>query len=209
MPMIEKNDNLLKKKVKRPSADDKRKRIIGAARQEFVKNGFSGTSMAMIAKAAKVPKSLLFHHFENKQILWQLVKENIVQTTVTKDCQFNVKPNLVDFLKQIIELRFQIYTENPDVIRLIAWQMLEVDQSKLISNDIPAVSPTTWLPTITNLQKQNEIRSDMSPAMVMVFIASSVAAIFLQDYDTQLKTLVTRNKYKRKILDCLLKALKS
>lgn len=42
-----------------------------AALNVFAKNGFEGTSIMEIAKAAQVAKPLIHYHFESKEALWQ------------------------------------------------------------------------------------------------------------------------------------------
>lgn len=193
------------KEKTRPSADSKREAILTEARKLFVQQGFAGTSMADIAHNANVPKSLLFHHFENKQTLWQLVKHDIVKNIVHDGFQFNTQHGLLPFLTQIIELRFRAYSENPDLARLIAWQTLEIEPSELTDSATPALSPQTWEPAIVDLQKQGQLRDDISPKLIIIFIASSVSAIFTHSYDPM--TLKLRTQYKEKIIDCLSKAL--
>lgn len=44
-----------------------RARILGAAREEFGKHGFSGSRVARIARRARVNKQLIFYYFGSKQ----------------------------------------------------------------------------------------------------------------------------------------------
>ena len=47
--------------------------IIGAARRLFVSGGFVSTSIDDVAKTAKVSKGAVYHHFEDKQALFEAV----------------------------------------------------------------------------------------------------------------------------------------
>ncbi len=53
--------------------ENKRDRILAAARTLFVEHGYAGTSMGNIAKQAGVNHSLIFHYFDNKETLWGAV----------------------------------------------------------------------------------------------------------------------------------------
>jgi AcrR family transcriptional regulator len=47
--------------------------IIAAARRQFVSGGFTATSIDDVATAAKVSKGAVYHHFEDKQALFEAV----------------------------------------------------------------------------------------------------------------------------------------
>ena len=62
--------------ARRPrDAEATRLEILDAAESLFAKNGFGSTSLARIASASNVHKSLIMHHFESKEGLWQAVKK--------------------------------------------------------------------------------------------------------------------------------------
>jgi len=51
------------------SADERKASIINAAKPLFAANGFNGTSMRQIAKAASVSGALLYKHFPSKEVM--------------------------------------------------------------------------------------------------------------------------------------------
>lgn len=55
------------------SSRSKRAAILEAARQLFIKHGYSGTSMDAIAEAAPVSKPTLYNHFQGKSDLFAAV----------------------------------------------------------------------------------------------------------------------------------------
>jgi len=57
--------------VAKPSRDD----ILIAALEGFAANGFEGTSIADISRAAGVSHPLIHYHFKNKDALWQATVE--------------------------------------------------------------------------------------------------------------------------------------
>lgn len=57
----------------------KREAILQAARDLFMANGFSGTSMGSLATAAGVSKATLYSHFADKEALYRAIIEGKVQ----------------------------------------------------------------------------------------------------------------------------------
>lgn len=63
------NKNKLKK-------EEKRNAILSAASKTFLKNGYLGTSMDMIAHEAEVTKQTVYRYFESKELLFKTTLEN-------------------------------------------------------------------------------------------------------------------------------------
>jgi TetR/AcrR family transcriptional regulator len=62
--------------VRRPrDAEATRLEILDASEGLFAEQGYGSTSLAQISKAANAHKSLILHHFESKEGLWQAVKD--------------------------------------------------------------------------------------------------------------------------------------
>lgn len=58
---------------KKISGEERKAGITEAARGEFAKQGFHGTSMRDIAKAAKVSEALIYRHFPSKEALYKSI----------------------------------------------------------------------------------------------------------------------------------------
>ncbi|GAB3964769.1 TetR/AcrR family transcriptional regulator [Actinoallomurus acanthiterrae] len=65
---------------------DARTRILDAAEELFAEAGYNGSSTAVIAKRAKVPKGLVFHYFPQKiDVLTALIDERTFVEEVSDD----------------------------------------------------------------------------------------------------------------------------
>jgi TetR/AcrR family transcriptional regulator, cholesterol catabolism regulator len=69
------------------------KRILTAARQEFLKYGFSGSSLRKIAKKAKITTSNIYNYFKNKdeifiKILSPTIHEILFSITIEQNIQY-------------------------------------------------------------------------------------------------------------------------
>jgi len=60
-------------RTRRRDPEDKRARIMGAARRLFAAQGFAGTSTAAVASLAGVSEGIVFHHFGSKSGLLEAV----------------------------------------------------------------------------------------------------------------------------------------
>jgi AcrR family transcriptional regulator len=56
---------------RRPGAGGTRERILAAARHDFSKSGFDGTTIRAIAAEAKVDPALVLHYFESKDAIFR------------------------------------------------------------------------------------------------------------------------------------------
>ena len=56
--------------AKKDAAKERRAEIVATATELFLENGFSGTSMAQLAKACGIQKASFYHHFASKDALF-------------------------------------------------------------------------------------------------------------------------------------------
>ena len=63
-------------KAGRPKSAEKRHQVLEAAGELFLTSGYTGCSMEMVAKKAKVSKQTVYSHFANKEALFIAVIEN-------------------------------------------------------------------------------------------------------------------------------------
>jgi AcrR family transcriptional regulator len=160
----------------RPSADQTRARILQAAKKHFLQQGFDATYIKHIAQAAKVNTNLIFHHFTNKETLWHKVKEAILsESGQAPDYDLG---SAKAYFRSLLDYRFSLYSDHPDLVRLIQWQQLTENESVLIGND--ASSPRHWLDPIRSFQAQGEIEATVTAEQIMLFIIFSTHAPFMQ-----------------------------
>ena len=69
---------LLCKEMKYVSKKDKKNLILTTAKNLFSQKGYDATGMDEIALTAKVPKSLIYYHFKNKEDLLNTIIENFL-----------------------------------------------------------------------------------------------------------------------------------
>jgi len=165
------------KKKQRKVADDTRLTILDAAKRIFLEKGFDGTSINGIATLAGINKTLIFHHYKDKATLWKKVKENIIENSVEPP-KYDTS-SVTRYFESILNYRFEVYENNPELVRLIAWQQVSGDHELLIGNDY--ASPNHWLNDIKLLQKSGKLKKEIDAKFIMLFIIYSSHAPFMQN----------------------------
>lgn len=180
--------------------------ILESAQLHFLQKGFKGTSINDIADHAKINKSLIYHHFKDKENLWKAVKERILEKSA------NIRLNEIDFkqptLKELLEVfvpfRFHLYAHHPELVRLVGWQRLE-PQSDALSG-VTNKNFTELDECIRFLQKAGEIRDDLKPEMVTYVIMSMTSNGFI-DKASFLGTEKGQSQYLKFIMESLVTIL--
>jgi TetR/AcrR family transcriptional repressor of mexJK operon len=94
--------DVLSGKAGRPKSLAKRKQILEAAGELFLQQGFSGSSMDMVAKHSEVSKQTVYSHFSNKDALFIAVIDNKCEQYQLDILHFEQKKaNLKEVLSQV------------------------------------------------------------------------------------------------------------
>lgn len=182
------------------AAEKTKKKILEAAWSIFVKKGFSGTSMSEIALKAKVNQSLIYHYYSSKEELWRKVKQHLVECYLKiSQVNFDAKKGLKTILEEIVRTRLEFYEKNPDVLRMIGWQRLELAKERLAGSTI--LSPEAWIPIFTQLKKEGHIKAHVSIEMMVLFITSVITGAITENYAGKFNDLEWRQAYQEMIVD--------
>ena len=104
-------------------------KIVDAAAQLFARQGYHGTSTREIAGLAEVSENTLFRHFDHKEdIFWSALRSHTAALKPRWEMLGGIKagdaPEVV--LPKILELLADTVSCRPEVIRLIAVALLEL-----------------------------------------------------------------------------------
>lgn len=193
----------------RSSADKTRAAILKAATALFAEYGYSGVSTNDIARTSKISQSLLYHHFKNKEGLWEAVRQDISakfyqKYTITYDPHMDLKT----FLTNTVITRFNFLKNNPNIFKIIYWQRFITKTQKLqvIQNEYK----DKWYDLLKNLQQQGKIRDDYSVEMIALLIRNMIHSAFDVALFTKQQSNIQKKQkeYLKLIVDCLYSVLK-
>ena len=105
--------------TKRLNRDDRREQIIQAALLVFVEKGFSATTTAEIAKAAKISEVTLFRNFSSKREIFYAGIDPILFSPLENDASLMNGKIDKDKIKKIIFDRIKFLENNRGIIKLI------------------------------------------------------------------------------------------
>jgi len=101
----------MKQSPKQP-AEKRQAQLIAAARKVFVKKGYSGTSMAEIAKSARLTKGSLYFHFKNKDDIFFAVVKSLTEEAMNPFYDIITSSKDADLsLKRLVEQSFSLIEE--------------------------------------------------------------------------------------------------
>lgn len=169
--------------------DDKRARILDAAEAIFAKRGFAGASMRDVARTARVPQSLIHHHFATKKRLWQAVAARLAEGYLARQTPA-LRPATRDAaaLKQALAIDFEFWRERPDMLRLQTWAILEGGDLFGAKRD---AMYAPFVPLVRALQKAGHVRADVEPLHLVAIAAAAVT--FWMQYREQIAKTLGRN----------------
>ena len=119
--------------AKRSYSPNAKARILEVAKKIFAKKGFDGSRVDEIAKAANVPKSLIYYHFKGKDaILEELLNDSLkeYQDILTAVRNAPREDDIKAYFDRIRTVYLQFLEENEDVIRIISMESLKKNSSK-------------------------------------------------------------------------------
>ena len=151
--------------------------ILDAAEQLFLSQGFAETSTSEVASLAGVNKSLIHHHFGNKEGLWDETKRRIFAT------YHDHQKDLLDHSEGDAELLrvsmisyFQFLAERPEFGRMMCMMYLQGDSS---CEDLADELIQAGVEKIRRAQKDGFLREDLNPIFILISFLSLVEHWFL------------------------------
>ncbi|HHU56170.1 MAG TPA: TetR/AcrR family transcriptional regulator [Acholeplasmataceae bacterium] len=87
--------------------EESKTKIMDAATRVFIKNGFDGTSIKMIAQECGISVGLMYRYFKNKEDLFLEIVDNLLEEFLKTKRLFesnaNPKDILINFAKEMLE----------------------------------------------------------------------------------------------------------
>jgi AcrR family transcriptional regulator len=178
--MMKQSQTLRRTQAERTRAS--REKIIESAIEAFAQKGFRGAKMADIAKSANLTEPGLLHHFPSKtQLLMEVLKERHRIDSERMRATLQKKGN------HFLEAGIELVEHNQTVPGLV--QLFNLLVAESVSPDHPAHGffieryqreREHWVHAIGQAQQAGEIRSDISPNMLVVLIFAMMDGLQVQ-----------------------------
>jgi len=157
----------------------KKQKILNESLELFATYGFAQVSISMIAKQAKVTKSLVFHHFENKETLWEQVKEQFFKTYAEDQMNlFEIEKDPIELIRKSMKFYFEVVKNNPLIPRFFAYAHLENDE-KCGQLDKPLIQKGNEI--IKQAQAKGLMRKDFKPVILMMTFITVINQYFIAE----------------------------
>jgi AcrR family transcriptional regulator len=151
--------------------------ILAAASQLFARQGYHGTSTREIARLADVSENTIFRHFDRKEdLFWSALRSRCSAIKLRRDTAEGMADGvpLEIVLPKIIEFLTDILNYSPELLRLIAVAMLEMQWKADLFCDECLAPPfraiSKYLATVT----ENENVRKVDPTMVTAAMTTMV-----------------------------------
>jgi len=157
----------------------KKETILDEALALFATHGFARVSISMIAKQAGVTKSLIFHHFESKEQLWETVKETFFKHYADNQMHlFDSEKDPIELIKKSMKYYFEFVKKNPMIPRFFAHAHLENDD-KCGLMDQPLIEKGRKL--IQAAQQNGLMRKDFNPVILILNFITVINQYFIAE----------------------------
>lgn len=102
--------------------------LLQAAESVFMEKGFGNTALSEIARRAGITKSLIHHYFGSKENLWQEIKQRRMDHYADEQMEMlQATEPTAELLRDSMILYFRFLKANPEIVRIMAWMVLERD----------------------------------------------------------------------------------
>lgn len=160
--------------VKNSTQKDK---IVAAAAQLFAHQGYHGTSTREIARLADVSENTIFRHFERKEdLFWSALRTRCAVVKLRREMAEGMAaadaPEVI--LPKIIEFLSDILNYSPELLRLIAVALLEMQWKADVFCDECLTPAFTAINRYLGVLVESKQVRNMDPTMVTAAMTTMV-----------------------------------
>jgi AcrR family transcriptional regulator len=156
--------------------------ILAAARQVFLKQGYSGTRMQDIAEEAGINKALLHYYFRSKDKLFNHILEKEVLDFLSTYASLWLEPKpLIDKLEAIMDQEAKRFLSAPHIPMFLMHELSQTAdllQQKMVSGPLQNLPRRAIVKQIEDAVATQEIRP-IEPAQLLVMTLSMALFPFL------------------------------
>ena len=171
--------------------EDLEKKIIEAAKELFIENGFAETSMSDIAAKVGINRPALHYYFRTKDKMFQAVFGNIILSFIPKihDIIIQQDKPVSESIGEIVDAYYKVFTENP-CLPLFMVREMHRDMNHL-STTIKELRLEQYLHKIMDVlqEEMNDGRLKTVP-----FLTKNLSASFFLEKDDSFEDILVQWK---------------
>lgn len=119
---------------KKESKEYRIESLLSAAMEEFIENGYEGTSIDSIAKKAGVSKGAFYYHFPNKEVLLMEVNKKLCDPIMEMIKKALSNKSAIDGLKQYIKEYITYWITRPNEMSFLFLSMSKALETPSLIN---------------------------------------------------------------------------
>lgn len=157
-------------------SEQSQQQILAAAEAEFADKGLAGARVDAIAEASGINKQMIYYYYGSKEDLYLEVLERAYAAMRKEESELNLTDlHPVDAIRKLVEFKFDYYTRNPAMIRLLASENMQNAKylkrsSRLREMHISLIDMLQSV--LTAGERQKRIRPGIDPVQLYLTIAS-------------------------------------
>ena len=153
-----------------------RARILRAAKNEFMRHGYSGARIERISRAGRSSDRMIYYYFASKEALYLAVLEGVYTELGDAESALAIDPTRpLEALEALIEFTWHYYLEHPEFVALLSNENLQrgrhITKSvrvKQLSRPVLGILGTI----LAEGSRQKMFRSDLDVAQVYLTLAA-------------------------------------
>lgn len=161
---------------------DVRDRLLAAATQLAVEQGFERCGLREIAARAEVSSGMISYYFKDRQGLYEAMVQRAFDRIAVRIADLAASATEGDRLSELVRIQVEALSADPWLPRLLLREMLS-NQDPVARENLgdrisrgPLALMTEWLRTE---QERGVLRSDFDPALMALTVSSLTAFPFL------------------------------
>lgn len=150
-------------------------KILEAAREEFMVNGYSGCRMRSISEKAGINKGLLHYYFKSKDALFMQVFDATFQELMSGlRNAFEQDLPLIEKIELVVELYSLHFKKNPGLPAFVLQEANRDQNSEFLNHKRKNMSPMVGLfhTAVEKAKENGEIRSDINSEHLFLSLLS-------------------------------------
>ena len=174
-------------------------KILNAAQEEFIIQGYKGASVQSIADRAQLPKANVLYYFKNKENIYHAVLQLTLDMWDKGIGDIALEDGPKKAIEKIIAAKVKMSFENPNASKIYA---LEIIQGAQHLKEFARTYQRQWVREKAKIFQywiDNGEMADVNPVNLIFLIWSSTQ--HYADFETQILTIMNRADYEEEDIE--------